>query len=46
MLLLGWAVIRRCSRLSILGISLQDMLAPFWLSFVVYFGADFFSIIQ
>jgi hypothetical protein len=24
------------------GISLQDMLAPFWLGFVVYFGADFF----
>jgi len=24
------------------GISLKDMLAPFWLGFVVYFGADFF----
>jgi hypothetical protein len=24
------------------GISAQDMLAPFWLGFVVYFGADFF----
>jgi hypothetical protein len=24
------------------GISVQDMIAPFWLGFVVYFGADFF----
>ena len=24
------------------GISIQDMIAPFWLGFVVYFGADFF----
>jgi hypothetical protein len=24
------------------GLSLQDMLAPFWLGFVVYFGADLF----
>jgi hypothetical protein len=24
------------------GVSVQDMIAPFWLGFVVYFGADFF----
>ena len=24
------------------GISVQDLIAPFWLGFVVYFGADFF----
>jgi hypothetical protein len=44
-MLLLWLGLRHTSLLPPVdfeGISLPEMLAPFWLGFVVYFGADFF----
>ena len=44
-MLLLWLVLRQTPLLpsvDVGSVSVQDLLAPFWLGFVVYFGADFF----